>query len=369
MNRQNVCEAQHIEDVAITMIDSPGHTCLFEQPDSLPPVILERVEGGVLDPSLSRVVVRIEPYPDMACGDRVMLSWHGLDSEGSPYRQEFARSISEARLGRDIVFVIRSPHIAALDGGSLEVFWTLHGKKQLLPRSSVRIQLNVGDVLYSLLPPTVDDAVGGHLDPSRVNDGTTVTLQPYAGMSVGDRVELIWQGPAEHACLRDRLIVESFAVGMPLVFGVEPQFIDPHLGNEVFVRYVIEQKSGAVRESGTLSLFVAPLVRAEPPAPQVLEAQNGVLDVRDTLDGVSVLISNAQIEVGELVYLKCDGEHYFHRDDREITSGMRNEPLVFIVPYRFWREHVDTDVRLSYSVERLDDVSQKSDVTQVRVRA
>lgn len=368
MNRQNEREALQSEVVAVTMIDSPGHTCFYEQPGSLPPAILEPAQGGVLDPSLDRVIVRIAPYPDMACGDRVMLSWHGLDSEGSPYRQEFARSISEARLGRDIVFVIRSPHIAALDGGSLEVFWTLHGKKQLLPRSSVRIQLNVGDVLYSLLPPTVDDAVGGHLDPSRVNDGTTVTLQPYAGMSVGDRVELIWQGPAEHACFRDRLVVESFAVGMPLVFGVDPRFIEPHLGNEVLVRYVIEQKSGAVRESGTLSITIAPLIRRELCAPQVLEAQSGVLDVNDTQDGVSVVISNAQIEAGELVYLKCDGEHYFHRDDREITSGMRNEPLVFIVPYRFWREHVDTTVRLSYSVERLDDVSQESDVTQVRVQ-
>ncbi len=369
MNRQSVQEATRGNVLDVTTIDSSGHACLREPSGSLPAVTLEAVEGSVLDPSLNRVVIRIAPYPDMASGDRVVLSWHGLDIEGVPYRYESARSVSEAQLERDIVFVIRNSHIAALDGGSVEVFWTLSSVKWLLPVRSVRTQLNVGDVLYSLLPPTVDDAVGGHLDPARVNEGTTVTLQPYAGMSVGDRVELFWQGAAEQASFRDSLIVESFAVGAPLVFSVEPRFIIPHPGSEVLVRYVIEQKSGALRESGSMNFTIAPLVRGELAAPQVLEAREGGLDVRETIDGVSVVISNAQVEVGELVYLKCDGEHYFHRDDREITSGMETEPLVFIVPYRFWREHVGTAVRVSYSVERLDDVSQLSDVLLLNVQA
>ncbi|WP_248741793.1 MULTISPECIES: hypothetical protein [unclassified Pseudomonas] len=368
MNRQSVQAATGGNVLAVTTIGSSGHTCLREQAGSLPAASLEAVDGRVLDPSLSRVVIRIAPYPDMACGDRVVLNWHGLDIEGLPYRHEFARSISEAQLGRDIVFVIGSSHIAALDGGSLEVFWTLSSMKWLVPVSSVRTRLNVGDVLYSLLPPTVDDAVGGHLDPARVNEGTTVTLQPYAGMSVGDRVELFWQGAAEHASFRDSLIVESYAVGAPLVLGVDPRFIVPHPGSEVLVRYVIEQKTGALRESGSRDIIIAPLVRGVLAAPQVLEAREGALDVRETIDGVSIVISNAQVEVGELVYLRCDGEHYFHRDDREITSGMEIEPLVFIVPYRFWREHVGTAVRVSYSVERLDDVSQVSDVALLNVQ-
>ncbi|MFM9380354.1 hypothetical protein [Pseudomonas sp. UV AK001] len=369
MNSQSAQEATRGNVLAVTTIDSSGRTCLREPSGSLPAVTLEAVEKGVLDPSLSSVVTRIAPYPDMACGDRVVLSWHGLDIEGLPYRHEFARSISEGQLEREIVFVIRNPHIAALDGGSLEMFWTLSSVKCLSPVSSVRTQLNVGDVLYSLLPPTVDDAVGGHLDPERVNDGTTVTLQPYAGMSVGDRVELYWQGTAEHASFRDSLIVESFAVGAPLVFGVDPRFIVPNLGNEVLVRYAIEQKTGALRESGSMSITIAPLVRGELAAPQVLETREGALDVREAVDGVSVVIDNARLEIGELVYLKCDGEHYFHRDHREVTSGMEIEPLVFIVPYRFWREHVGTTVRVSYSVERLDDVSQVSDVAQLNVQA
>ncbi|WP_236179056.1 MULTISPECIES: hypothetical protein [Pseudomonas] len=335
----------------------------------LPAPTLDSIVGAVVDPSLSKVVVRIAPWPEMACGDRVVLSWHGLDMEGLPYRHEVARSVSERQVGKDIVLIVRDVHIAALDGGTLEVFWTLNSVSRSAPVSSSRIQLDVGDVRYSLLPVLVEDAVRGCLDPARVPDGTTAILQPYAGMGPGDRVELIWQGPSPQASFRDNLIVEFFAVGQPLVFGVAPEFIAPHSGGEVSVRYRVEQKSGAVRESGVTRVSIAPLTRGELPAPRVLEAEDGVLDMQDAADGISVMISDAQVEEGELVYLKCDGESFFHRDDREIIEGMAMQPLVFIVPYRFWREHANTVVRLSYSVERLDDVSQESGVTLVRVQA
>lgn len=340
-----------------------------EDVGALPAPTLDSIVGAVVDLSLSRVVVRIAPWPAMACGDRVVLSWHGLDIEGLPYRHDIVRSVSERQLGKDIVLIVRDVHIAALDGGTLEVFWTLSSVTRATPVSSLRMQLDVGDVRYSLLPVRVEDAVGGSLDPARVTEGTTAILQPYAGMSSGDRVELIWQGPSPEASFRDILVIEFFAVGQPIVFGVAPEFIAPYPGGEVVVRYRVEQKSGAVRESGVTQIGIAPLVRGELPAPQVIEADEGVLDVQDATDGISVMISDAQVEEGELVYLKCDGESFFHRDDREIIEGMAMQPLVFIVPYRFWREHVNTVVRLSYTVERLDDVSQESGVTLVRVQA
>ena len=87
----------------------------------------------------------------------------------------------------------------------------------------------------------------------------------------------------------------------------------------------------------------------------------------DSVDGVTIVIGNARTQEGELVYLKCDGELFNHRDDREITRETAGKPLIFIVPHRFWREHHGTTVRVAYTVERLDDVSQTSAATQVRV--
>ncbi|MNY49484.1 hypothetical protein D3C86_1849150 [compost metagenome] len=81
------------------------------------------------------------------------------------------------------------------------------------------------------------------------------------------------------------------------------------------------------------------------------------------------MIDGAGAEEGELVYLKCDGDYFNHRDDREITREMAGEPLVFVVPYRFWREHRDTTIRVAYTVERLDDVSQESEEVLVQVHS
>lgn len=336
---------------------------------SLAPPVLDSVSEGVLDPSLQYVVVRIAPYAGMACGDRLMLNWTGLDIEGLPYRHESVRFVSHSQLEKEVVFVVRSAHVAALDGGALEVFWTLTSTRSQAPLTSARVRLDVGDVRCSLLPAIIDDAIGANLDPARVTNGTSVTIRSYARMAAGDRVRLRWGGQRAGAMFEDQLIVEPFAVGQPLVFGIPPESIGAQIGGEVTVRYCVEQRNAAIRESGLTRIMISALKRGLLDAPQILEAIDGVLDLHDAIGGITVLISDAQINEGELVYLKCDGERFSHREDREITGAMVSQPLVFNVPHEFWREHVDTEVRVSFSIERLDDATQLSSVTVLRVHA
>lgn len=333
----------------------------------LPLPVLESVADAVLDPSVKRVIVRIAPYPGMTCGDKLLLHWEGLDIEGFAYQHEASRFVSEGLVGKEVVFVIKGVHVAALDGGSLEVYWTLHSAMYMEPASSGRLQLDVGDVRPYLRALYIDDTVAGVLDPERFPEGARVTLQPYARMAEGDRVLLSWQGLASDVVFNDALVVEAFAVGEPLSFWVPPGCFAAHLGSEATVRYRVEPKNGEARDSEPAKIVIASLIRGALDAPDVLEAQAGMLDVEDSTDGVTVVIGNAQTQEGELVYLKCDGELFNHRDDREITRDSAGQPLVFIVPHRFWREHQGTTVRIAYSVERSDDVSQASGVTHVRV--
>lgn len=335
----------------------------------LPAVTLDALEATVLDPSQSKVVVRIAPYPGMASGDQLLLSWDGLDIEGYAYQHEMVRFVSEAQVGKDVIFVIKGMHVAALDGGSLEVRWTLVSAALTEPALSARLQLSVGDTRAQLLAPHVEGASGGTLDPARVAEGVLITLQPYARMAAGDQVLLMWSGDASPLSFSDRLKVESFAVSDVLSFWVAPEYIAAHLGGEVSVRYRIEQAGGVVRESEPARILITPLLLGELDAPDVLEAEDGVLLTEDSIDGVTVVIGNAQTQEGELVYLKCDGAYFNHRDDREITRETAGKPLIFIVPQRFWREHLGSTVSVAYTVERLDDVSQASAVTLVRVEA
>jgi len=331
--------------------------------------MLEVLEGGMLDPSLSNAVVRIAPYPDMMCGDKLVLSWDGLDAEGLPYRYETSRSVSQGQVGRETVFVVKGVHVAALERGSLQVYWTLHSVALPGPVSSHRLQLDVGDPQSELLAPLIEDTVGGTLDPARVPQGTSVTVRPYARMAVGDRITLSWQGATPGLVITDVVTAEPFAVGQALSFWIGADSIAPYSMQEVSVSYRVESTDTQVRRSANSLILIAPLIRGDLAAPQVLEAQDGELEAADAVDGVTVVIANAQAEEGELVYLKCDGEYFSHRDDRDISRETAGQPLVFIVPYRFWREHRETVVQVSYSVERLDEVSQASGVTHIRVRA
>lgn len=335
----------------------------------LPAVTLDAVEGTVLDPALGRVVVRIAPYPGMRCGDRLLLSWEGLDIEGFAYQHEMVRYVTETQVGKDVVFVVKGLHVAALDGGSLEVYWTRVTAGSPEPSVSARVQLSVGDTRAQLLAPIVEGVISGTLDPARVPQGTLVSLQPYARMAAGDRVTLLWCADAGAASFRDSLKVETFAVADVLSFWVDGVHIAGHFGEQIAVRYRVESVDGKVRESEVTELLVAPFVRNDLNAPDVLEAQDGVLDSENSVDGVTVVIGNAGTQEGELVYLKCDGEFFNHRDEREITRETAGKPLIFIVPHRFWREHHGTTVRVAYTVERLDDVSEESAQTQVRVEA
>ncbi|KII35123.1 hypothetical protein NL64_05525 [Pseudomonas fluorescens] len=341
----------------------------YETEHELPKPVVDQAENAMLDPSDRKAVIKVEPYAGMTCGDKLRLSWVGLDVEGLVYRHEATRFISEAQVGMAMVFTVSAVHIAALDGGSLEIYYTLVSAGRPEPVHSPRLQLSVGDIKQDLLPVIANDAVGGTLDPERVSEGTLVSIRPYSRMVAGDRVLLAWAGSTPEASFNDTLKIEPFAVGSELSFWVPPDCIAPNLGATVALSYCVYHEGQPPRYSEPTQLVIGTLTREPLIPPIVLEADEGWLDLQDAMDGVTVVIEDAQTEEGELVYLKCDGEYFSHRDDRDISRDMAGQPLVFIVPYRFWREHRDLPVRVSYSVERLDDVSQLSDVTVVQVRS
>jgi hypothetical protein len=345
----------------------PDTLNLVQQPLAAP--LLEQAENGVLNPSDKKAVIRVQPYPGMTCGDKLLLNWVGLDAEGRACNHQVARFVSEDRVGEDVIFAVGSAHIAALDGGSLEISYSLMSTLCAGPMHSHRLQLSVGDVQADLLPATVNDAVGRTLDPDRVKEGVIVTIKPYARMSAGDWVMLTWAGVSIEGSFSDALKVESFAVGEELSFWVDPECIAPNLGSCVSVDYCVKQTGHNPRYSEVTALMIGRLERGPLLPPIVLEADEGWVDLHDAQDGVTVVIENPRADRGELIYLRCDGEKFNHLDEREVTRDSAGEPLVFIVPYRFWREHRDCAIRVSYSVERCDGSRQQSAATLVQVQS
>ncbi|POF43526.1 hypothetical protein B0D71_01545 [Pseudomonas laurylsulfativorans] len=345
----------------------PATLNLAQQPLAAP--LLEQAENGVLNPSDKKAVIRVRPYPGMTCGDKLLLNWAGLDADGQACKHQVARFVSEDRIGEDMIFAVGSAPIAALDGGSLEISYSLMSTRCAGPVHSHRLHLSVGDVQSDLLPATISDAVGRTLDPDRVKEGAIVTIKPYAHMAAGDWVLLTWAGVSVEGSFCDALKVESFSVGDELSFWVDPQCIAPNLDSCVSVDYCVKQAGQNPRYSEVTALMIGRLERAPLLPPIVLEADEGWLDLHDAQDGVTVVIESAKADKGELIYLRCDGEKFNHCDEREVTRDIAGEPLVFIVPYRFWREHRDSAIRVSYSVERCDGTRQQSGATLVQVQS
>ncbi|SEM48085.1 hypothetical protein SAMN04487857_102207 [Pseudomonas sp. ok272] len=326
---------------------------------------LEGEQQGMLDPANDRAVFRVEPYSGMASGDRVTLVWRGIDVEGGTGAFEIQHFVSCAQVGKPILFVVRDEQIDPFDGGSVAVHYTLESAACGAPIKSPALQLQVGDAAHVLPAPRVDETSSGWLAPERVSEGVRVIIRPYATMAVGDTVFLTWQGSTPSRSVGDSLSIAPCALGGEVSFWIDPHYIASNLGEVVTVSYFVQRPGLAMRYSESVQVRVGvrePQVLA---LPQVLEASEGVLEVHEALDGVTVLIDEPSIAPGDLVYLKCDGTHFNHRDSRDVND---RKASVFIVPYRFWREHQDSTVRVSYRVMRQDGTGEVSEVVEVQVR-
>lgn len=326
---------------------------------------LEGEQRGMLDPADDRAVFRVEPYPGMASGDRVTLLWRGIDVEGGSAAFESQRFVSCAQVGKPILFVVRDEQIDPFDGGSIAVRYTLESAACGVPMESPLLQLRVGDAASILPAARVDETLSGWLSPERVSEGVRVIIRPYATMAVGDTVFLTWQGSTPSRSVSDSLSIELCALGGEISFWIDPHYIASNLDGVVSVSYFVQRPGLAMRHSEPVQVRIG--VR-EPHAltlPQVLKANEGVLDVREALDGVTVVIDEPSIALGDGVYLQCDGTRFNHRESRDVTGS---EACVFIVPYRFWREHQDSTVRVSYRVTRQDGTDEASAVVDVYVR-
>ncbi|KHK65412.1 hypothetical protein UG46_14840 [Pseudomonas fluorescens] len=350
----------------MTLESSAGRSRLSLR--KLAPPSLARAREGVIDPAWSRAVVSIKPYPMMACGDELLLYWHGLNNEGEHYRHEVRRFVTQRQVGRSMVFVVREPHIAELDGGSLEISYRVTGKQLPAVLVSQALQLQIGDSAPQLLPLIANDAVGGSLDPGRLAEGTTVTVRPYSNMAAGDRLILLATLDSK-PLWRDVLDIEAHAVGNRLSLWIDHADIAPYSGHSLTLSYVV-RRGHSVRRAEPLSVWLGPLVRPPLEAPRIPELIEDWLDVEGLQGAATVVIDGVGLEAGELVWLQCNGS-YPYVLEREITEATAGQPVVFTVPATYWQAQREQSVRVFYQVERLDEVHQRSaDITvQVRARA
>ncbi|MFI1383415.1 hypothetical protein [Embleya sp. NPDC020886] len=92
-------------------------------PDPLPPPTVDHAVADVLDARHVplEATVRVAPYPDMAVGDLLTLSWHGPDTAAFTV----SVPITGHALGRPVVFKVPAAEILPHAGGDVTLSYRL----------------------------------------------------------------------------------------------------------------------------------------------------------------------------------------------------------------------------------------------------
>ncbi|WP_448093780.1 hypothetical protein [Pseudomonas lini] len=239
------------------------------------PTIRELV-GSVLEPDNSIATVDIT-YPGMANGDHLILRWLGTRADNQPYLHEAEYTVSQGDAERKIVTIhVGAEHISPLVNGKLVLSYVVFNDQTALygVSESEHLLVDVRAIVATLPAPSVVEADGDVLDPSKVFDNATV-LVGYLGTVRDEILTYYWSGVSAGTSTSDWLPITSVIAGKPVRFRVDAWFVSANIGQYVKVRYTLKHASnGLTSYSATLKLLIGELVGDLPP-PEVIQAPEG----------------------------------------------------------------------------------------------
>lgn len=272
----------------------------------LPKPIVEDAFGGTLDPALPGTTV-IVPGEALEAGDTVFLTWLGTRANGTPVLKTEQRGVSGGGAGQPMRFSIGSEYIAPLDGGSVEVYYRLHKDSSDTELESDRERLQVGEASFELPAPTTRPAAqDGVLDPAELPGQLELVVPPWPGMRDGQTVHILWRASngVDHS---DFMRISAPMEGHEVLFTMDQAKVEEFLGEAVTLSYRVESPDQDDRHSHIASFNIG--ARKFPlPAPEILEADGGVIDPDTVPNGATIRIgATAQFQADDQVTLHIVG--------------------------------------------------------------
>jgi hypothetical protein len=201
--------------------------------------LADQLDPDQANPS-GRVVI---DYPGMARFDTVTLVLDGTAASGAPVQVTFERQISD--VAPLTVVVIHADLLKFLDG-QMDVYYRVEpfGKRKhpaltraLLPPESAHLALRVrrGSAEQPLPAPTVDELVGGILDPAA--EQATLRAPLYPGIAKGNEITYTWVGAVS---TREWTYKVTDPATTPADYA-DHKFITTNTGGEVVVSYIVKR--------------------------------------------------------------------------------------------------------------------------------
>lgn len=164
----------------------------------LPPPIIEEAPDGNLPADVLFVTVRIAAYPGQKRFDGITLWLVGTYANGAGYYREIGPR--PAGTGTFVTRITNGPDgdIAQLEGGTLDIQYTVTPENGGPVRVSRAAHLEVGDNVASLPVPVVEEAPPPEFifDPEQSPFGATVVVRKNFAFTLNSTVYLHWEGSA-----------------------------------------------------------------------------------------------------------------------------------------------------------------------------
>lgn len=316
------------------------------------PTVIQ-ASAGLLAHDLGSATVRIAPYASMAQGNDITLVWTGRRADGQATYYHDSVTLTQNAVGHEVLFNVPGMEIAALTGGTLEIYYLVKATltTEVPAQQSAHLQLQVTGSVSTLPAPTVLQANGERLDPTLPY--ADVQVPAYPGIRIGDDVQILWIGDLS-GLYQDHQTVETplqQASGLSLrVYG---EYILTNLDHYITISYIVRRNGTQVSQSSSLRLRVG-AAQAALPAPRVDQAQGNILITPDVpSSGASVrIIAAARLIAGDSGTVHWRGQTGTGTIDVPFTVYQTDQDVVVTVPHAVVAANNGFTVNVSYTVNR-----------------
>ncbi len=297
-------------------------------------LVIKPVEIGI-----ENVTFIIPRYQAMQVGDQIDFTLIGYDEQDAEEIVERQRlTVTKDHFGTTpLTFQVRRNCFKFIDPGSAHASYTLGfvDGQQLESPTQIFIVDSAQQSPAELPPPSIEGHEPGKpLDPARFRDGLSVHIEPYPGLTVGDRLVLVWQSPVENFIQTVRVDPSTQATNS-IVFRLPATIVEANQGLKVGLSYLYAREGVSLRsevlqlEVARSRMLTAPwVIDADPEN----ESDSGVLSALLALGGVHVDVPDVA-GPDESIELHWWGRSEFGRYVAD--NPLPNNALRFFIPARY----------------------------------
>ncbi|MGW7774723.1 hypothetical protein ACTWM0_17450 [Pseudomonas machongensis] len=329
---------------------------------------VKEVEGNVIDPDLPEATVLIEWDQSMRNGMTIELKWLGTRPDTSTYLPTLAPhtiSGNEETNKQLRPIYVDGRHLKEIDGGTLELYYVLYDdvrRQAIGSRESAHSPLfRVGDPRGELEKPSIEEVIGGALDPALRE--ATMVVPNYLGKVRLDKIHIEWKlDPQGDALYTDWTTVSTTNERLPIKFYIEKSVFDysQYEGQKLYASYyVVRANNNGTAQSDHFDFTIGEPAEGELPEPEIELIENGNLDLAKVPDtGVLTLMTKwADIGAGDglKVVWTVDGQDQpIEIIERDISGNDLLKPKIERTFKKATAEASDgLDVNVQYFVTRL----------------